>query len=71
MNSDLQPCAACHEDCGSIEYEGKSFVYIECGNCGAHTAFFGFNSEKERLEAEGKALSLWNRGKIVSHNPGE
>ena len=68
---ELQPCAACNEDCGIIEFEGNSFVYVECGNCGAHTAFFSYDSELEKDVAENKAIDLWNLGKIVSHNPGE
>ena len=51
--------------------EGGWCAYVECSDCGAHTAHFAYDSEEERLEAEGKAAQLWNMGKVVRIHPGE
>ena len=68
---DLEDCPACRDGVGLMMNEGGWCAYVECSDCGAHTAHFAYNSEEERLEAEKKAAQLWNMGKVVRINPGE
>ena len=56
---------------GSIEEEGGWCVYIQCLDCGAHTAELSYKNEAERREAARKAALNWNFRKIIWPTPGE
>ena len=67
---ELQDCPVCHGS-GILEEENGWCFYIECMDCGCHTAEVPFEKNEERLQAAQKAAHLWNIGKVLSHNPGE
>lgn len=67
---ELLDCPVCHGPAAMEEENGWS-VYVTCMDCGSHTAYMEYSSEEERAEAAGKVASLWNMGKVLSHNPGE
>ena len=62
---ELEVCRVCHEDCAYIEYEGDWCVYVQCANCGTHTAFRPYENEEEKAEAERASVELWNMGKVI------
>ncbi len=66
----LEDCPCCG-GVGSIEEEGGWCVYVQCLDCGAHTAEFAFDSDKERLEAARKVAANWNMRKVIAPGPGE
>ena len=68
---ELQDCPVCREGAGLMEHEGGWCCYVTCMDCGAHTAHFAYNNEAERMEAEKKAASTWNMGKVIRMEPGE
>ena len=51
----LEDCPACREGVGSLEHEGGWCVYVECLQCGAHTAHFPYRNDAEREQAEQNA----------------
>ena len=67
----LEDCPACRTGVGIMTHEGGWCAYVECSDCGAHTAHFAYDNEKEMEEAEAKAANLWNMGKVVRINPGD
>ena len=67
----LEDCPACRDGVGIMNNEGGWCAYVECSDCGAHTAHFAYSSEAEREEAEQKAANLWNMGKVIRMDPGE
>ena len=67
---DLLPCPNCG-GVGSVEEEGGWCVYIQCLDCGAHTAEVSFKNEAQRREAAQKAAMNWNYRKVIRPNPGE
>ncbi len=71
MPDELSECPVCHEDCGYIETEGGWCVYVQCGNCGTHTAFMPYNNDEEKKAAEITVSQLWNMGKVVFDGRGE
>ena len=56
---------------GSIEEEGGWCVYVQCLDCGAHTAELSYKNDAERLEAARMAARTWNYRKVIRPNPGE
>ena len=40
-------------------------------DCGAQTAPFEYKTRKQREEAAGKAVMLWNMGKVIRQENGE
>jgi len=68
---ELEDCPICREGVGSVEHEGGWCVYVECLQCGSHTAHFSYNNEKEKAEAEKAAVHTWNIGKVIRQNLGE
>ncbi|MBQ6678685.1 MAG: Lar family restriction alleviation protein [Lachnospiraceae bacterium] len=68
---ELLPCRVCHEDCACIEHEGGWCTYVMCANCGSATAFIAYKNEEERIEAEKKAIHIWNMGKVIAESRGE
>ncbi len=61
---EIDECIACGGP-GLLQSEGGWCVYVECLDCGSHTAFFEYKGEEDRIEAERKAVELWNRGKVI------
>ena len=68
---ELEDCPACGSGAGLMEHEGGWCCYVECLDCGAHTAHFSYNTDEERAEAERKAAYTWNIGKVIRMDPGE
>lgn len=66
----LEDCPCCG-GVGSIEEEGGWCLYIQCVDCGAHTAELSYNNEDERQDAAQKAANNWNLRKVISPGPGE
>ena len=67
---DLIDCPNCGGT-GAIEEEGGWCVYIQCLDCGAHTAELSYKNEDERRQAARKAAMNWNFGKVIRPNPGD
>ena len=68
---ELEACPICHEDCAYIETEGNWCVYVQCPNCGTHTAFQPFSNEAEKEAAEKHVAQIWNMGKVIAEGRGE
>ena len=56
---------------GVLEEENGWCVYVECMDCGCHTAELSYTNEEDRLQRAKQAASTWNIGKVIRHNPGE
>ena len=67
---DLQDCPLCHGP-GLIQEENGWCLYVECLDCGAHTAELSYQNDDERMEAARRAAHTWNIGKVLSMSPGE
>lgn len=67
---ELEDCPDCRGH-GVICHEGGWCVYVECADCGAHTAFIEYSNDQEKSEAERTVAAIWNRGKVVHMAPGE
>lgn len=67
---DLQDCPSCG-GVGSIEEEGGWCVYVQCVDCGAHTAELSYKNEAERQDAARRVARNWNLRKVIYPGPGE
>lgn len=67
---DLLDCPNCG-GVGCLEDEGGWCVYVQCLDCGAHTAELSYKNEAERQEAARMAARIWNFRKVIRPNPGE
>ena len=67
---DLLDCPNCG-GAGCIEEEGGWCVYVQCLDCGAHTAELSYKNEEERREAIRRAAMTWNYRKVIRSDPGE
>ncbi len=67
---DLQDCPYCGS-VGCFEEEGGWCVYVQCVDCGAHTAELSYKNEAERLDAARRVALNWNLGKVVYPGPGD
>lgn len=67
---ELADCPNCG-GVGCVEEEGGWCVYIQCLDCGAHTAELSFKTEEERRQAAQRAAMNWNFGKVIRPDPGE
>jgi hypothetical protein len=56
---------------GLLEEENDWCFYVACLDCGAQTAPFEYKTRKQREEAAGKAVMLWNMGKVIRQENGE
>ena len=56
---------------GCIEEEGGWCVYVQCLDCGAHTAELSYKNEDERRQAIRRAANTWNARKVIRPEPGE
>ena len=57
----LEDCPACRDGMGLMMNEGGWCAYVECSDCGAHTAHFAYDNEEERLEAEKERIRAEKR----------
>ena len=67
---ELQDCPFCHGP-GVLEEEGGWCLYVQCLDCGCHTAELSFRSEEERQEMARSAARSWNLGKVIYPGPGD
>ena len=67
---DLQDCPLCH-GAGLIQEEGGWCIYVECLDCGCHTAELSFKNDEEKVKVAKQAASLWNIGKVIASGVGE
>ena len=67
---ELQDCPLCG-GAGLLEEEGGWCVYVQCLDCGCHTAELRFNTEEERREMASRAVRTWNLGKVIYPGPGD
>ena len=67
---ELEECPDCR-GVGALCHEGGWCVYVECLDCGAHTAYVEYANPEEQEEAERRSAALWNMGKVVHMRPGE
>lgn len=67
---ELQDCPLCG-GAGILEEEGGWCLYVQCLDCGCHTAELSFGSEEERQEMARRAVRTWNLGKVIYPGPGD
>ena len=67
---DLADCPDCG-GVGTLEEEGGWCVYVQCLDCGAHTAEVSYKNEDERIQAARMAARNWNFRKVIHVHPGE
>ena len=67
---ELQDCPLCGGG-GILEEEGGWCLYVQCLDCGCHTAELSFRTEEERLEMARRAARGWNLGKVIYPGPGD
>ena len=67
---ELQDCPLCG-GAGLLEEEGGWCVYVQCMDCGCHTAELPYRTPEERPEAARKAALTWNLGKVIYPGPGD
>ena len=67
---ELQDCPLCG-GAGLLEEEGGWCVYVQCLDCGCHTAELSYGSAEERLDAARRAARTWNLGKVIYPGPGD
>lgn len=66
---ELEECPDCR-GVGALCHEGGWCVYVECLDCGAHTAYVEYANPEEQEEAERRSAALWNMGKVIHMRPG-
>ena len=66
----MEECPDCR-GVGALCHEGGWCVYVECLDCGAHTAYVEYANPEEQEEAERRSAALWNMGKVIHMRPGE
>ena len=67
---ELFDCPRCHGP-GLIQEENGWCLYVECLDCGCHTAELSYSNEEERMDAARRAAQTWNIGKVIHMEPGE
>lgn len=67
---DVFDCPVCHGP-GLIQEENGWCLYVECLDCGTHTAELAYHSDEERLKVAKQAVSLWNVGKVIAAGVGD
>lgn len=53
------------------QYKPENKLYVQCLDCGCHTAELSFRSEEERQEMARRAARSWNLGKVIYPGPGD
>lgn len=56
---------------GIVQEENGWCVYVECLDCGCHTAELPYSDADGRMKMARQAASTWNIGKVISSAPGE
>ena len=56
---------------GVMQEENGWCVYVECPDCGAHTAYTAFEGEDGRMQAAKTAAQLWHVGKVIGPGVGD
>ena len=69
-NIEIFDCPICHGP-GIIQEENGWCLYVECLDCGCHTAELPFDSEEEHEKAAKQAVRLWNVGKVIHSGTGD
>ena len=67
---ELQDCPLCG-GAGLLEEEGGWCLYVQCLDCGCHTAELSFDTPAARLDAARRAARTWNLGKVIYPGPGD
>ena len=67
---DLECCPHCRGD-GMVYFEGNTWVYVECQDCGAQTTFVDYDDCGGKDGAEQAVVGLWNYGKVIRIERGE
>ena len=67
---ELQDCPLCG-GAGLLEEEGGWCLYIQCLDCGCHTAELSFRTPEEQLDVARRAARTWNLGKVIYPGPGD
>ena len=67
---ELFDCPLCHGP-GLIQEENGWCLYVECLDCGCHTAELSYSNEEERMAAARHLASTWNVGKVINPGIGE
>lgn len=67
---DLFDCPLCHGP-GLIQEENGWCLYVECLDCGCHTAELPFHNEEERQAVARHLATTWNLGKVIGPANGE
>jgi len=70
QNITLEDCPRCHGT-GCFEEEGGWCIYVQCLDCGCHTAELSFRDDSERITMARRVAQAWNIGKVISPEPGE
>ena len=66
---ELQDCPLC-QGAGCLEEEGGWCLYVQCLDCGCHTAELAYNSLEERREMARRAARTWNLERKATTLPG-
>lgn len=66
----LQECPQC-DGPALIQEEDGWCVYVECLDCGCHSAELTYKNEGERMAAAQSVADLWNMGKVIKSCVGE
>ena len=67
---ELECCPHCRGD-GMVYFEGNTWVYVECIDCGAQTTFVDYDDAGSKEEAEQAVVRRWNLGKVIRIERGE
>lgn len=67
---ELEECPCCRGT-GILIHEGGWNVQVECSECGAHTVYMDYETDRQKKEAERTVARLWNLGKVIKSDPGE
>ena len=49
----------------------ENMSYVECPDCGAHTAYTAFEGDDGRMQAAKTAAQLWHVGKVIGPGVGD
>jgi len=63
-------CPDCHGP-GVLHEDHGWCVYVECMDCGSHTAELSFRTEEERETQAKQVVHLWNMGKVIHSGVGD
>ena len=67
---ELFDCPICQGP-GLMQEENGWCLYVECLDCGCHSAELTYKNEEERMAAAQNVADLWNMGKVIKSCVGE